>query len=658
MHGDYRINKIMNSESSSFLLNYKKHNYANLERSLESHPSCLLSNIMHYIPLYQLYFSLNSSNYNSISLNHRYVLDQLHVEENIRSTSGSSKSRRDNEEGETLPAQYTASLTLSDNPTSEKIRKNIFLKFSPLIDPVKYMINKYKDVDFEVLRSIPNFDNINNETYNKLISYETNNTPYTDGFFTFLSSILLNEHNFINGIDFFGSCLGTKKEFTYNIADEIDYLIESDYFHENLEKLYTFRNSEHREIFNVNSRKNKSKLTIVSPIPCDDDLVDDITDITNVNIGQVVSNSLNSSTEIEKIHPSIEAEELTEENLSIFTNSINNNSAPSPVNIRDAADADTISNSSSSRNSSSVSSNSSNTTDEEDMAQNESDEEGDTGGDDEESEYSTCSSSSDESEEDIMCSLFDFPVEAIFMEKCDNTLDYLMVNNMLNDAEWSACLFQVIVILGVYQKCFDFTHNDLHTNNIMYTQTDKQYLYYKVNGITYKVPTFGRIFKIIDFGRAIYKFKGKLICSNSFHERGDAGSQYNFGPYHNTNKQEVLPNKSFDLCRLACCLYDYFIEDMEQEEKITGKNPIINMVTTWLKDDKGRNILYKMNGEERYPEFKLYKMIARTIHSAIPEDQLKSKVFDEYKMSRNNVDKLKNKDKKIMNIDKYPSYTS
>ena len=97
---------------------------------------------------------------------------------------------------------------------------------------------------------------------------------------------------------------------------------------------------------------------------------------------------------------------------------------------------------------------------------------------------------------------------------------------------------------------------------------------------------------------------------------------------------------------------------MEQEDKITGKNPIINMVTSWLKDDKGRNILYKMNGEERYPEFKLYKMIARTIHSAIPEDQLKSKVFDEYKMSRNNVDKLKNKDKKIMNIDKYPSYTS
>jgi len=645
----------MNSESSSsFLLNYKKHNYANLERSLENHPSCLLTNIKHYIPLYQLYFSLNTTNYNSISLNHRYVLDQLHIDKHNTSTSDTLESRDEIEEQETLPTVYSASLSLSDNPQGEKVKKNIFLKFAPLIDPVKYMINKYKDVDIDVLRSIPSFENINNEKFKNLISYETNNTPYTDGFFTFLSSILLNEHNFLNGIDFYGSCLGTKKEFKYNIVDEIDYLIDSDCFHENLDKLYSFRNSAHREIFNANSRKNKSRLIIESPDSSNDVLLDEITDLTNVILSPV--EDVHDS-KIENVPSFIEAEELTEENLSIFTNSnlVNDTPAAAPVNACHAN-----AKSCSSRNSSSVSSNSSNTTDdEEDMTNNEAEDDDSDASDasDEDEEYSTCSSSSDESEEEeIMCSLFDFPVEAIFMEKCDNTLDYLMMNNMLNDVEWNACLFQVITILSVYQKCFDFTHNDLHTNNIMFTQTDKQYLYYKINEITYKVPTFGRIFKIIDFGRAIYKFKGKLICSNSFHERGDAGSQYNFGPYYNSKKQEVLPNKSFDLCRLACCLYDYFIEDLEMEEEITRKNPIIKMVSSWLTDDKGRNILYKMNGEERYPEFKLYKMIARTIHSAIPEDQIKNEVFDFYKLSRNNVDKIKNKDKKIMNVDKFPSY--
>ena len=35
------------------------------------------------------------------------------------------------------------------------------------------------------------------------------------------------------------------------------------------------------------------------------------------------------------------------------------------------------------------------------------------------------------------------------------------------------------------------------------------------------------LFKIIDFGRSIYTFKGKLICSDSFHSKGDAATQYN-----------------------------------------------------------------------------------------------------------------------------------
>ena len=37
-------------------------------------------------------------------------------------------------------------------------------------------------------------------------------------------------------------------------------------------------------------------------------------------------------------------------------------------------------------------------------------------------------------------------------------------------------------------------------------------------------------------------------------------------------------------------------------------------------DDNGKNILYKKNGEERYPNFKLYKMIARIVHNHTPEN--------------------------------------
>jgi hypothetical protein len=194
-----------------------------------------------------------------------------------------------------------------------------------------------------------------------------------------------------------------------------------------------------------------------------------------------------------------------------------------------------------------------------------------------------------------------------------------------------------------------FIHNDLHTSNVMFVPTDKEFLYYRFEDRYYKVPTYGKIWKIIDFGRAIYKFKGNVIFSDSFSEKGDASTQYNCEPYLNPNKQIVPPNFSFDLCRLACSLYDYF--DEEEDDRL---NRIKSLIEDWLKDDKDRNILYKKNGEERYEDFKLYKMISRTVHGAIPKSQLSRKIFTQYLVARKNI---KKKMHMVMNIDEIPDLT-
>ena len=146
----------------------------------------------------------------------------------------------------------------------------------------------------------------------------------------------------------------------------------------------------------------------------------------------------------------------------------------------------------------------------------------------------------------FLCSIYNFPVQIISLEKCENTLDYLMENNLLENHEWTSCLFQIIISLASFQKIFSFTHNDLHTNNIMFINTEKQYLYYTFNKVHYKIPTYGKIYKIIDFGRAIYKFNKQLMCSDSFHQKGDAASQYNFEPYFDDKKPRLEPNYSFD----------------------------------------------------------------------------------------------------------------
>ena len=55
----------------------------------------------------------------------------------------------------------------------------------------------------------------------------------------------------------------------------------------------------------------------------------------------------------------------------------------------------------------------------------------------------------------------------------DNTLDSLMdADFSITQNEWKSILFQVIMAL-IYIKKLDFTHNDLHTNNIMYIETEK-----------------------------------------------------------------------------------------------------------------------------------------------------------------------------------------
>jgi hypothetical protein len=190
-------------------------------------------------------------------------------------------------------------------------------------------------------------------------------------------------------------------------------------------------------------------------------------------------------------------------------------------------------------------------------------------------------------------------------------------------------------MLIYYKKTFCLTHNDLHTNNIVYQDTEEEFLYYHYNNNYYKVPTFGKIYKIIDFGRSIYKYRGVFVFNDSYYKSGDAYGQFNCEPVYNIKKPILEQNFSFDLCRLGCALYDTIIDDDDLSKSI--KQICIN----WCYDDNNKNILYKENGTERYPGFKLYKMISRKVHNHEAENEIKNKMF--------NVFLTKNKPKNLSN---------
>ena len=56
----------------------------------------------------------------------------------------------------------------------------------------------------------------------------------------------------------------------------------------------------------------------------------------------------------------------------------------------------------------------------------------------------------------------------------------LLKESEIKIEELESAMFQVIAMLYMYQQVFKFTHNDLHTNNIMCINTTEEFLYYTI----------------------------------------------------------------------------------------------------------------------------------------------------------------------------------
>jgi hypothetical protein len=484
------------------------------------------------------------------------------------------------------------------NKVKEKL---IFIKLAPLLDPFKYLVGKY--VINDDLFNLPSKDTT--QVVDKINC--PNNAAYVDGFFAYLNSCLLTEYNFSHGLDFFGSFLGINANFKLNVCDDLEYLHNSDFFKKNENVLYTI--DDYKHLFNDDKKRKPINIqnSFKSMISCEsiNDLeFDNLFKETNVTTTSTNVDELEDLSEIEEI-------DLKIENCM----SLKSNSTCSSRTSHTSLESESILS-------------------------------------EESSTFSESHSSiltSDEDDE-IFVTINKFPVQLIALECCENTLDNLILNEELSDEEWKSALMQIIMILITFQKAFSFTHNDLHTNNVMYISTEKKYLYYCYNKILYKVPTFGRLFKIIDFGRAIYKCKGNLFCSDSFKTGEDAATQYNTDPYLNNNKPRLDPNFSFDLCRLACSIFDYIVDDLDEIKNLDDCSPIKKLIVEWCLDDNGLNLLYKTNGVDRYPDFKLYKMIARHVHNHTPQAQLNREMFKQYTF----VNKELPKD--LINIDNIPSF--
>ncbi len=219
----------------------------------------------------------------------------------------------------------------------------------------------------------------------------------------------------------------------------------------------------------------------------------------------------------------------------------------------------------------------------------------------------------------------DYPVSYCFMEKMGTTLDALMHGpEPLEETEWLSVLFQVAFGLAAAGKSHQFVHNDLHCANIMFQSTAENYLYYYINGHYYRIPTFRRIAKIIDFARATFKVNDRWIFSDVFLLGGDAAEQYTYPDVDGKIKKTrdtVMPNPSFDLVLLSTSIFND-IDDKHMALK--------SMIYSWCQSSEA----YADNMLERPVDFQLYIDIARECKNAKPKEVLKAALFQRFRIKK------------------------
>ena len=244
----------------------------------------------------------------------------------------------------------------------------------------------------------------------------------------------------------------------------------------------------------------------------------------------------------------------------------------------------------------------------------------------------------DTSEPFINARFFNIPVQVTVMERCEDSIFELMMNN--NDTKKHlAWVAQVMFALAYAQTTIGFIHNDLHANNVMYIPTDIKYLFYKCDDKTYKVPTYGYLIKLIDFERCIayIKLKGmrnaKLFISDNFALDEEAAGQYNYPPFYDDEYPVIEPNYSFDLSYFATSIFLDLFPDGE-----TPNNLLYNLFKRWTTNDDGDSVLFSKSDPEkmRYHGFNIVKAISKyCIQNAIPRNEIKLlEVFETRQASR------------------------
>ena len=176
------------------------------------------------------------------------------------------------------------------------------------------------------------------------------------------------------------------------------------------------------------------------------------------------------------------------------------------------------------------------------------------------------------------------PVQLLFMQPLDGTVRQLVEQGFflanptrpeagVNAAKIMSLYAQVIFGLYAAQSYYGLVHNDAHTENVMYEEVDPDtVLYYRLGGEVYAVPTFGRVYHLIDFGMCDIAALGV----RSYHMKN------NYALYDLAGKQN-------DLYRFTVHFIEVMKQYLDKDWYRTGSAPQL-LASIISCDEQNRNV--------------------------------------------------------------------
>ena len=215
------------------------------------------------------------------------------------------------------------------------------------------------------------------------------------------------------------------------------------------------------------------------------------------------------------------------------------------------------------------------------------------------------------------------PSYLLVTEKLNHDVSHLKENNELTYDIIISLTFQIFSAIITMNNIFGIKHNDLHFGNVMLKNTDKEYLYYNVNNSYYKIPTYGYIICILDWGRGTYDFNGFLGKNSVYSSNRDCFQQYIFNKINCRGMEslEIDKNQWTDIVMISHSILSEFEEVLEGTE---------------LKKLLVKNITTSNNNELDIEEFnwELYLKITNYKFNINPNKLLTNHIFSKYRIKK------------------------